>query len=80
MKFEKKYPDARYLDRFKYNGDSVIKNLKKRYCCVCDDDAMFTSHEFKVFLCSEECLEKLWNKYGGSVNIEVDTDSLKDFL
>lgn len=66
MKYEKKYPNARYTDIV----DGVYKNNKVDKCDICGQETNWLSTNFPVLICSEECNSKKWIDYEKSLKIK----------
>lgn len=60
MKFDRKYPDAQYLDEPQIG---IVKSDTEMHCSICDEVTEWFQLDFAAAVCSEECLEKLLTEY-----------------
>ena len=73
MKYNLKYPEAKYLDELE---EGVIF-YGKGYCGVCGEETNWMSITFSCHICSDECNKTQWSNYANSFHREgVDEDDV----
>jgi len=60
MKFDKKYPNAKYLEVF---DEGIMKGKKPHVCWHCGEGCNWVDIDFEAHLCSEECQQAKWKEY-----------------
>lgn len=50
-------------DRIEYSGTRLVNAQRKGKCAWCGKDTVWHDMNLRVFLCSEECTEHMWEKY-----------------
>jgi hypothetical protein len=63
MKFDEKFPEAKYLDQFPFEGSEVVKGNVAKECWNCGELTLWTDISFIAHLCGEECSRQKWNEY-----------------
>jgi len=63
MKFDDKFPEAKHLDQFSFEGSEVIKGDTEGKCWNCGEMTLWADISFMAYLCSEECSKQKWNEY-----------------
>lgn len=63
LTFDEIYPNAKYLNQQKCDGDEVVHSEKKGKCCQCGQLTFWVSISFHSYTCSLECNQALWAEY-----------------
>lgn len=79
MKFDLKFPDAKNLDQFPFEGSEVLKGSIEGNCWNCGELTLWSDISFIAYLCSEECCRAKWLEYFKAERGEKCTmDTTKD--
>jgi len=70
MKFEEKYPKAFVGQRLNVNEDTITKMEEMKDCEACNEPTEYFSTSFMAYICSEQCLRKLWTSYRVAISIK----------
>jgi hypothetical protein len=76
MKFEIKYQDAKFDDRYEFENSFVTKAPKLNKCSLCESFTKWIDVIFQVPVCSEECNSYMWTHYR---NEQVSKGLIKNF-
>jgi hypothetical protein len=64
MKFIDRYKKAVKFEQFSHYGDTIMMiGDKPDTCVICKEDTHFCTISFECGICSEECLDFLWEEY-----------------
>ena len=60
MKFDEKYPMGNeHINDYK----NTVKSQNLGICGVCKNQTHWINLDFECYICSEECLNQLWEEY-----------------